>query len=83
MDYSIPRALDIPETVLDRIVTPAPSNPLGVKGAGEAGCIGGPPAIVNAVLDALAPYGVTDLDMPLRPSQVWEAIRKAQEEVRA
>jgi len=81
MDYAIPRALDIPETVLDHIISPAPSNPLGVKGAGEAGCIGGPPAIVNAVLDALAPYGVTDLDMPLRPPQIWEAIRQAREKV--
>ena len=83
MDYSIPRALDVPETILDRIVNPAPSNPLGVKGAGEAGCIGGPPAFVNAVLDALAPYGVTDLDMPLRAPAIWEAMRKAREVTRA
>jgi carbon-monoxide dehydrogenase large subunit len=83
MDYALPRALDVPETILDRIVSPAPSNPLGVKGAGEAGCIGGPPAFVNAVLDALAPYGVTDLDMPLRAPTIWEALRKARESTSA
>ena len=77
MDYLIPTAADLPEVVSDRIVTPAPSNPLGVKGTGEAGCIGGPPAIVNAVLDALGPYGVTDLQMPLRPDRVWSAIQAA------
>ena len=77
MDYLIPTAADLPEVVSGRIVTPAPSNPLGVKGTGEAGCIGGPPAIVNAVLDALGPYGVTDLQMPLRPDRVWSAIQAA------
>ena len=77
MDYMIPAAENVPEMVLDRMVTPAPSNPLGVKGTGEAGCIGGPPAIVNAVLDALGPYGVTDLQMPLRPDRVWSAIQAA------
>ena len=54
-------------------------NPLGVKGAGEAGCCGAPPAIVNAVLDALAEYGVTHLDMPLTPQKVWRAISGAAE----
>ena len=77
MDYMIPAAENVPEMVLDRMVTPAPSNPLGVKGTGEAGCIGGPPAIVNAVLDALGPHGVTDLQMPLRPDRVWSAIQAA------
>jgi carbon-monoxide dehydrogenase large subunit len=79
MDYLIPAALDTPTFDLGRTFSPAPSNPLGVKGTGEAGCIGAPPAIVNAVLDALAPYGVTDLAMPLRPHRVWEAIRAAGE----
>lgn len=77
VDYHPPSAADLPAFVTDRLVTPAPSNPLGVKGSGEAGCIGAPPAIVNAVLDALRPYGVTDLTMPLRPEQVWRALRTA------
>lgn len=77
MDYAIPTATDMPELVLRRQVTPSPANPLGVKGIGEAGAIGAPPAIVNAVVDALAPWGVTDLQMPLRPHVVWEALRRA------
>ncbi len=77
VDYQLPRAADAPPLTHARLVHPAPSNPLGVKGAGEAGCIGAPPAIVNAVLDALAPYGVTHLDMPLHPATVWEAIQAA------
>jgi carbon-monoxide dehydrogenase large subunit len=77
MDYAMPRAADTPQIISDRLTHPAPSNPLGVKGSGEAGCIGAPPAIVNAVLDALAPYGVTDLQMPLRPATVWAALDRA------
>jgi carbon-monoxide dehydrogenase large subunit len=77
MDYALPRAGDAPPITSERLVHPAPSNPLGVKGAGEAGCIGAPPAIVNAVLDALAPYGVTDLQMPLRASTVWAALSRS------
>lgn len=77
MDYALPRAGDAPPITSARLVHPAPSNPLGAKGTGEAGCIGAPPAIVNAVLDALAPYGVTDLQMPLRPATVWAALQKA------
>ncbi len=77
MDYSIPHATDIPPLVFGRVFTPAPSNPLGVKGSGEAGCIGAPPAIVNAVLDALRPLGVTHIDMPLKPFNVWQAIESA------
>ena len=74
IDYAMPRATDAPPIKSERLVHPAPSNPLGAKGTGEAGCIGAPPAIVNAVLDALAPYGVTDLTMPLRPATVWAAL---------
>ena len=74
VDYAMPRATDAPPFISERLVHPAPSNPLGAKGAGEAGCIGAPPAIVNAVLDALGPYGVTDLQMPLRPATVWAAL---------
>jgi carbon-monoxide dehydrogenase large subunit len=77
MDYAMPRAADTPPIISERLTHPAPSNPLGVKGSGEAGCIGAPPAIVNAVLDALAPYGVTDLHMPLRPATVWAALERA------
>ena len=61
----------------DNTVTPTPVNPLGVKGVGEAGTIGSTPAVVNAVLDALAPFGVKNIDMPLRPEKVWRAIQEA------
>ncbi|HXV71841.1 MAG TPA: xanthine dehydrogenase family protein molybdopterin-binding subunit [Acidimicrobiia bacterium] len=77
MDYLIPAAMDVPSFTLGRTVSPAPSNPLGVKGTGEAGCIGAPPAIVNATIDALSYLGVTDLSMPLRPHRVWDAIQRA------
>ena len=79
MDYALPRADDIPAIELDRMCTPSPFNTLGAKGAGEAGTIGAPPAIVNAVLDALAPLGVEHVDMPLTPERVWQAIRAAAE----
>ncbi len=77
MDYSIPHATDMPPLHLGRVESPAPSNPLGAKGSGEAGCIGAPPAVVNAVLDALRPIGVTHIDMPLTSYRVWKAIRNA------
>lgn len=81
IDYALPRATDAPPVISERLVHPAPSNPLGAKGTGEAGCIGAPPAIVNAVLDALAPYGVTDLQMPLHPATVWTALARARDRV--
>jgi carbon-monoxide dehydrogenase large subunit len=56
-------------------VTPSPVNPLGIKGVGEAGTIGATPAIANAVLDALAPLGITHLDLPMTPERVWQAIK--------
>jgi aerobic carbon-monoxide dehydrogenase large subunit len=74
MDYAVPRVGDFPEPVLDKTVTASPRNPLGAKGLGEAGCIAVPPAIVNAVVDALAPLGVRHLDMPLTPEKVWRAL---------
>ena len=74
MDYALPRASDIPEVELAHIETPSPFNPLGAKGVGEAGCIGVPVAIVNATLDALAPYGVASLDMPLTSEKIWRAL---------
>ncbi len=77
MDYAIPRAGDIPDYVLGSTVTPSPSNPLGVKGIGEAGTIGSTPALANAVHDALSPLGIRHLDLPLTPERVWRAIRDA------
>jgi carbon-monoxide dehydrogenase large subunit len=74
MDYAVPRASHIPNFELDRTETPSPVNPLGVKGVGEAGTIGATPAIVNAVVDALSPFGVKHLDMPIRPENVWRII---------
>jgi carbon-monoxide dehydrogenase large subunit len=74
MDYAIPRADEVPPVIIEKTCTPSPRNPLGAKGVGEAGCIGIPPAVVNAVVDALAPYGVTHLDMPLTPARLWKAL---------
>jgi aerobic carbon-monoxide dehydrogenase large subunit len=75
--YAFPRAQHIPRLETEHTVTSSPVTPLGIKGIGEAGAIGAPPAIVNAVLDALAPLGVTHLDMPLHAEQVRTAIRQA------
>jgi carbon-monoxide dehydrogenase large subunit len=74
MDYAIPRADDVPHAEIGHAHTPSPNNPLGVKGIGEAGTIGIPPAMVNAVVDALSPFGVTHLDMPLTPEKIWRAL---------
>ncbi|HEX8068993.1 MAG TPA: xanthine dehydrogenase family protein molybdopterin-binding subunit [Pyrinomonadaceae bacterium] len=76
MDYAVPRAHMLPWFELDRTETPTPVNPLGVKGVGEAGTIGATPAIVSAVVDALAPFGVKHLDMPIRPETVWQIIKQ-------
>ena len=76
MDYALPKASQLPWFETDRTETPSPVNPLGVKGVGEAGTIGATPAIVNAVIDALSPYGVTHLDMPLRPEKIWKIINR-------
>jgi carbon-monoxide dehydrogenase large subunit len=75
MDYTMPRADDFPTFTLGHVCTPCTHNPLGTKGCGEAGAIGSPPAIMNAVLDALAPLGVKNLDMPATPHRVWQAIQ--------
>ena len=77
MDYCIPRADDLPDFDFEPWVTPSPGNPLDIKGCGEAGAAGSPPAAINAVLDALASVGVTDFDMPATPERVWRAIRAA------
>jgi len=74
MDYAMPRAKDIPEYLMDSTVTPSPSNPMGIKGVGEAGTIGATPAIANAVMDALSPLGIRHLDLPLTPEKIWRAI---------
>lgn len=75
MDYAMPRADDVPMIETANTVTPCPHNPLGAKGAGEAGAIGSTPAVVSAVVDALAHLGVTDIQMPLTPQRVWKAMQ--------
>ncbi len=74
MDYAVPFAAQVPVTESYRLETPSPANPLGVKGMGESGTIGVTPAVVNAVVDALRPFGVRHLDMPLTPEKVWTAM---------
>jgi carbon-monoxide dehydrogenase large subunit len=77
MNYVIPRADDVVTAELARTETPTPVNPLGVKGAGETGTIASTAAVANAVVDALAPFGIRHLDMPFTPGRVWEAIRSS------
>ena len=74
MDYALPKAHYLPMIETDSTETPSPVNPMGIKGAGEAGTIASAQAVVNAVVDALAPYGIKHIDMPLTPQKVWEAI---------
>jgi carbon-monoxide dehydrogenase large subunit len=74
MDYAVPRADDVPAVTIEKLHTPSTQNPLGAKGLGEAGCIAIPPAIVNAAVDALAPFGVTHVDMPLTAEKLWGAM---------
>ncbi|GCF09670.1 xanthine dehydrogenase family protein molybdopterin-binding subunit [Dictyobacter arantiisoli] len=78
MEYALPAPDQVPDFTLELVETPSPLNPLGAKGIGEAGTIGAPPTIVNATLDALAPLGITDLDMPLLPEKIWFAIHARQ-----
>ncbi|HEY7540009.1 MAG TPA: xanthine dehydrogenase family protein molybdopterin-binding subunit [Methylomirabilota bacterium] len=80
MEYAIPRADDMPELIVDRTVTPSPLNPLGVKGVGEGSACVAPPAIANAVVDALAPLGVHHVDIPLTAEKIWRAIASARAE---
>jgi carbon-monoxide dehydrogenase large subunit len=77
MDYTMPRADDLPSFDVGYQVTPCPHNPLGVKGCGEAGAIAAPAAVMNAIHDALAPVGVKSIDMPATSSRVWQAIQQA------
>jgi len=75
--YLVPSAVEMPAFELDRTVTPSPTNPLGVKGIGEAGTIAAPPAVINAIVDAVSHLGVTDVGKPATPERVWNAIREA------
>jgi carbon-monoxide dehydrogenase large subunit len=77
MDYAMPRAEDIPMMAVGDHPVPAKSNPLGTKGCGEAGCAGSLSTIVNAVLDALAEFGIKHIDMPLTSERIWRAIQDA------
>ena len=77
IDYCVPTAAEEPSIKLDHTVTPSPTNALGVKGIGEAGTIGSAPTVINAIVDALSPFGITDIAMPATPERVWAAIRDA------
>jgi carbon-monoxide dehydrogenase large subunit len=74
MDYLLPTAIEVPDWETGFTVTPSPYHPIGAKGIGECATVGSPPAIVNAVVDALKPYGLRHVDMPLTPSRLWEAM---------
>ena len=74
VDYTLPSAADLPSFLTDQTITAATSNPLGVKGVGEAGCIASTPAVMNAVVDAVRQYGINDIRMPATPERVWRAI---------
>lgn len=80
LDYQLPRASDLPAFEVETMSIPTGTNLLGVKGAGEAGCVSAPPAFMSALLDALAPSGVETLDMPATPARVWQALRAASED---
>lgn len=73
-EYLVPSAAEFPSFELANTITPSPTNPLGVKGVGEAGCIASPPAVINAVVDALSSFGITHIDMPASPEKVWNAM---------
>ncbi len=75
MEYLIPTAMEVPNWETGFTVTPSPHHPIGAKGIGESATVGSPPAVVNAVVDALAPFGVTHMDMPCTPARVWEAMQ--------
>ena len=76
IDYCVPSAAEVPSLTLGHTVTPTPTNSLGVKGVGEAGTIGSAPCVINAIVDALSPYGITDMAMPATPERVWTAIER-------
>jgi carbon-monoxide dehydrogenase large subunit len=74
LDYLVPSAADLPNFIAGRVTTLCPNNPLGAKGIGESGSVGAPPAVVNAIVDALAEYDVDHVDMPITPEKVWAII---------
>jgi carbon-monoxide dehydrogenase large subunit len=76
MDYAMPRAGDVGDIAVDSHSVPTKTNPIGVKGAGEAGCVGALPAIANALVDALSEFGVRHIEMPATPERIWRAIHK-------
>ena len=78
MDYGMPRADDMGTLTTQFSCVPCKTNPLGVKGVGESGAIGAPPAVMNAVIDALRPLGIAHVDMPATPARIWDAIRSAE-----
>jgi carbon-monoxide dehydrogenase large subunit len=77
LDYSVPTANEMPDFILDRTVTPSPTNELGVKGIGEAGTIASSAAVINAIVDALSPLGIKHVDMPASPDRLWKMIQEA------
>jgi carbon-monoxide dehydrogenase large subunit len=77
MDYALPRADDLPSFDIELVERPTAANPLGVKGSGQAGCIGAPQTVMAAILDALRPAGVDWLEMPATPARVWDALQRA------
>jgi carbon-monoxide dehydrogenase large subunit len=77
MDYAMPRATDLPFFELSMVELATDANPIGAKGAGQAGCIGAPQTVIHAILDALRPLGVSHLDMPATPSRIWHAIQSS------
>jgi carbon-monoxide dehydrogenase large subunit len=79
MDYLLPTAMECPDWETDFTVTPSPHHPIGAKGVGESATVGSPPCIINAIVDALKPYGVRHIDMPATPGRVWEAIQKGKQ----
>jgi carbon-monoxide dehydrogenase large subunit len=79
----MPTANELPDVERDSTVTPSPRNPLGVKGIGEAGTIAASPAVINAIVDALQPLGISHVDMPASPDRLWKLIREAQQGAKA
>jgi carbon-monoxide dehydrogenase large subunit len=77
MDYAMPRASDLPSLICKSNEVPTPTNPIGAKGAGEAGTVGALAAVINAISDALAPLGVEHVDMPATPDRIWRTIQAA------
>jgi carbon-monoxide dehydrogenase large subunit len=75
LDYLVPSAADLPDYKVGRTTTLCPNNPLGAKGIGESGSVGAPPAVINAIVDALSEFGVDNIDMPATPEKIWKAMK--------